>query len=45
MFEKIFEPVRIGQLELKNRLVFPAITANYGTEEGAVTKVGKQRRD
>ena len=41
MFKKIFEPVRIGQLELKNRLVFPAITANYGTEEGAMTEVGK----
>jgi len=41
MFKKIFEPTRIGKLELKNRLVFPAITANFGTEEGAITEVGK----
>jgi 2,4-dienoyl-CoA reductase-like NADH-dependent reductase (Old Yellow Enzyme family)/NADPH-dependent 2,4-dienoyl-CoA reductase/sulfur reductase-like enzyme len=41
MFKKIFEPVKIGPLELKNRLVFPAIMANYGTEEGAITEVGK----
>ncbi len=41
MFKKIFEPVRIGKLDLKNRLVFPAITANYGTEEGAITEVAK----
>jgi 2,4-dienoyl-CoA reductase-like NADH-dependent reductase (Old Yellow Enzyme family) len=41
MLKKIFEPIRIGNLGLKNRLVFPAITANYGTEEGAITEVAK----
>lgn len=41
MFKKIFEPIRIGSLDLKNRLVFPAITANYGTEEGDITGVAK----
>lgn len=41
MFKKIFEPVRIGKLELKNRLVFPSVTPNFGTEEGAITDVAK----
>lgn len=41
MFKKIFEPIRIGSLDLKNRLVFPAITANYGTEEGDITGMAK----
>jgi 2,4-dienoyl-CoA reductase-like NADH-dependent reductase (Old Yellow Enzyme family)/thioredoxin reductase len=41
MFEKIFEPIKIGKLELKNRLVFPAITANYGSDEGSITEMAK----
>jgi len=30
-FPKLFEPTRIGSLELKNRIVFPAITTYYDT--------------
>ena len=35
-FYKLFEPFRIGQLELKNRIVMPAMDTNFGTEEGYV---------
>ncbi len=42
MFEKLFTPVKIGNMELKNRLVLPVMTANYGTEGGAVTNVAKE---
>lgn len=41
MFDRIFEPVRIGTLELKNRLVFPVLSTNQGSEEGAMTDLGK----
>lgn len=41
MFEKIFEPVRIGRLELKNRLVFPVVSTHHGDEEGKMTDLGK----
>lgn len=30
-FPKLFEPIRLGSLELKNRIVFPAITTYYDT--------------
>lgn len=41
MFKKLFTPIKIGNMELKNRLVFPVMTANYGTENGAITEVAK----
>ncbi|UQD51849.1 NADH:flavin oxidoreductase [Bacillus methanolicus] len=34
MFEKIFEPFKIGKLELKNRLVVPAMVTNYCNPDG-----------
>jgi 2,4-dienoyl-CoA reductase-like NADH-dependent reductase (Old Yellow Enzyme family)/thioredoxin reductase len=35
--EKLFEPVKIGKLELKNRIVMPALNTQFGTEFGAVS--------
>ena len=35
--EKLFEPIRIGKLELKNRIVMPALCSKLGTEFGAVS--------
>jgi len=36
--EKLFEPVKIGKLELKNRLIMPALNTKFGTEFGAVSE-------
>lgn len=37
---KLFEPIEIGQMKLKNRIVCPPMVRNYGTEEGFVTQQG-----
>ena len=37
-FRKIFEPVRIGTMELKNRIVMPPMGTNYAEAGGAVTQ-------
>lgn len=34
---KLLEPVKIGTLELKNRIVFPPISSAYGSPDGFVT--------
>ncbi len=34
---KLFEPVNIGKLELRNRIVMPALNTKFGTEFGAVS--------
>jgi 2,4-dienoyl-CoA reductase-like NADH-dependent reductase (Old Yellow Enzyme family)/thioredoxin reductase len=34
---KLFEPVKINKLELKNRIVMPALNTKFGTEWGAVS--------
>ncbi len=36
--EKLFEPISIGKMELRNRIVMPAICSNLGTELGAVSQ-------
>jgi 2,4-dienoyl-CoA reductase-like NADH-dependent reductase (Old Yellow Enzyme family)/thioredoxin reductase len=36
-FPKLFEPGRIGSLEMKNRLVMPPMATNYASEDGEVT--------
>lgn len=36
-FPKLFEPGRIGSLELKNRLVMPPMATNYAAKDGSVT--------
>lgn len=37
-FEKLFEPGKIGKLELKNRIIMPPLACGYTTEDGAVTQ-------
>jgi 2,4-dienoyl-CoA reductase-like NADH-dependent reductase (Old Yellow Enzyme family)/thioredoxin reductase len=37
-FPKLFEPGRIGSLELKNRLVMPPMATNYALKNGEVTQ-------
>lgn len=38
MFKKIFEPGKIGNLELKNRLIVPAMFTGYAAEDGNLTE-------
>jgi 2,4-dienoyl-CoA reductase-like NADH-dependent reductase (Old Yellow Enzyme family)/thioredoxin reductase len=38
MFEKIFSPIRIGQLEIPNRLVVPAMVMNFCNTDGTATE-------
>jgi 2,4-dienoyl-CoA reductase (NADPH2) len=34
---KLFEPIEVGGMEIKNRIVMPAVGTNYWTLDGAVT--------
>lgn len=38
MFEYLFEPIRIGTMELRNRIVMPPMTVGYGVLDGTVTE-------
>lgn len=38
MLEKIFEPVKIGSMEIRNRLVVPAMVTNFCTSDGKATE-------
>jgi len=38
MFEKLFQPIKIGNLELKNRLIVPPMVVNFCTPDGMVTE-------
>jgi 2,4-dienoyl-CoA reductase-like NADH-dependent reductase (Old Yellow Enzyme family)/thioredoxin reductase len=35
--KRLFEPISIGKLELKNRIVMPALNTKFGTEWGAMS--------
>lgn len=35
--KKLFEPIKIGKLELKNRIIMAAMVSNFSTKEGFVT--------
>jgi 2,4-dienoyl-CoA reductase-like NADH-dependent reductase (Old Yellow Enzyme family)/thioredoxin reductase len=37
-FEKLFQPIRINQMTLTNRVVLPAMGNNYGSDAGFVTE-------
>ncbi|MGB6874044.1 MAG: NADH:flavin oxidoreductase, partial [Dehalococcoidia bacterium] len=37
-FKKIFEPTRIGQMQLKNRIVMPPTGTNYAEEGGVISQ-------
>lgn len=34
----LFKPIKIGKMELKNRIVFPAVCTAYASEDGFVTE-------
>ena len=36
--KKVFEPIKIGNITIPNRILFPAITTNYADGEGFVTQ-------
>lgn len=38
MYEKLFEPIKIGSMDLKNRLFVPAMSTLTATPEGASTE-------
>ena len=38
MFKKLFEPGKIGSLEIRNRIIMPAIHLGYAEKNGAVTQ-------
>lgn len=38
MLEKLFEPIRIGNLELPNRMIVPPMVTNFCTEDGLATE-------
>lgn len=38
MYDKLFEPIKIGSMELKNRLVVPAMSTLTATPDGASTE-------
>jgi 2,4-dienoyl-CoA reductase-like NADH-dependent reductase (Old Yellow Enzyme family)/thioredoxin reductase len=40
-FIKLFQPVRIGEMEIKNRIVMPAMGTRFASEEGYVTEQTK----
>lgn len=42
MFERLFSPLTIRSMRLKNRLVMPPMATNFGTREGFVTEKLKQ---
>jgi len=35
--KKLFEPIKIGELELKNRIIMAAMVTNFATRDGLVT--------
>ncbi|MDD5039191.1 MAG: NADH:flavin oxidoreductase, partial [Dehalococcoidales bacterium] len=39
-FKKLFEPVKIGNMQLKNRIVFPPIGTSYSAAQGYVSQRG-----
>jgi 2,4-dienoyl-CoA reductase-like NADH-dependent reductase (Old Yellow Enzyme family)/thioredoxin reductase len=36
--DKLFEPFKIGTMELKNRIIMPAMGTNFSAEDGSVTQ-------
>ena len=43
MGSRLWEPFRISQMELRNRIVMPPVTTQYGSEEGYVTERARNR--
>lgn len=38
MYKKLFEPIKIGSLKLKNRMVVPAMVTNYANHDGTASE-------
>ena len=38
VYKKMFEPIKIGNVLLKNRTIFPPISTNFAGEDGCLTK-------
>ena len=38
MLDRVFSPMKIGTVEIPNRLVVPAMVVNYNTDDGMVTE-------
>ena len=36
-YEKLMEPIRIGSMQVKNRIIFPPMNTNLTSEDGYVT--------
>ena len=36
-FRRLLEPIKIGSMQLKNRIVFPPMATKLGTDDGYVT--------
>jgi 2,4-dienoyl-CoA reductase-like NADH-dependent reductase (Old Yellow Enzyme family)/thioredoxin reductase len=38
MLEHLFSPIKIGKMEVKNRIVLPPMTVGYGAPDGTITE-------
>lgn len=38
MFKHLFSPIKIGKMEVRNRIVMPPMTTGFGAPDGAVTE-------
>ncbi|MBW2301748.1 MAG: FAD-dependent oxidoreductase [Deltaproteobacteria bacterium] len=36
-YKKLFEPIKIGNVELKNRIIFPPVSTNFASADGHLT--------
>lgn len=39
MYDEIFEPVKIGEIYIHNRVIFPPISTNFGRDDGHLTEL------
>lgn len=37
-FDKLFEPIKIGPVEIRNRIVMPAMSTNFANVDGSVSQ-------
>ena len=39
MYDEIFEPIHIGEINVRNRAIFPPISTNFGREDGHLSEL------
>ncbi len=39
MYDEIFKPIKIGEIDVSNRVIFPPISTNFGREDGHLTEL------